>query len=463
MAALWGGRFCKRMHPWLAAFSESLSFDRELAAADIRASMAHARMLAQVGLISSRDLAAILRGLNAIARDLRAGRFVFRPENEDIHMAIEADLTRRIGKPGQRLHTARSRNDQVATDLRLWAREKIDTLCLLIHRLQRALVQRASRCLDIIVPGYTHLQRGQPISLAHHLLAYVEMLERDRERLVDARRRLNRLPLGAGALAGTTLPIDREAVRRALGFDELCANSLDAVSDRDFVVETVACLAILFAHLSRFAEDIILWASAEWGLLRLDDAWSTGSSIMPQKRNPDLLELIRGKSGRIFGHLMALLTVLKGLPLAYNRDLQEDKEPIFDAVRTAEAALRCLAAFVPTMRFSRPRAAALLREGFLEATAIAEYLVAKGMPFRKAHEVVGKLVREAEAKGSRLSDLSLKTLRQVSPLFAADALRLFSPEEVAKSYRSAGNAGPHEARRAVARWQKKLALRRSRL
>jgi len=457
MPKLWKGRFAKGVDPRMEAFGASIHFDRTLWEEDIAGSLAHAGMLAAAGLISKRDLAAIRRGLARIGRRIREGTFRFRPEDEDIHMAIEAALTAEIGDPARRLHTARSRNDQVATDLRLWTRRRLDALDGRVADLQRALVALASGETATILPGYTHLQRAQPVSLAQHLLAYVEMLDRDRGRLRDARARANRLPLGACALAGTTLPIDRERVRRALGFDALCDNSMDAVADRDFVVETLAALALLAVHLSRFAEDVILWASSEWALLRLDDAWSTGSSIMPQKRNPDLLELTRGKSGRMLGHLVAMLTVLKGLPLTYNRDLQEDKEPLFDAARTAEETLVCLAAFVPTMRFDRTRARTMLQGGFLEATVMAETLVLRGLPFRKAHEVAGELVRLAETRGVRLVDLDLPTLRSVCPLFPADIRARLDPEQAPRSYRSAGNAGPAEAARAVRRWERRLA------
>jgi len=455
MAKLWGGRFAKKTHPLMDAFSESISFDRELAEVDIEASLARARMLGEVGLIARKDQAAIQRGLREILEEVRAGAFAFCTEDEDIHMAVEAALTRKIGEPAKKLHTARSRNDQVATDLRLWTRGKIDWLDRLLLALQRALLDVAGREKALVVAGYTHLQRAQPVLLAQHLLAYVEMLQRDRDRLQDARHRVNLLPLGSGALAGTTLPIDRDRVRDLLGFQGLCENSMDAVSDRDFVVEVLAALALLFVHLSRFAEDLILWASAEWGLLLLDDAWSTGSSIMPQKRNPDLLELTRGKTGRVVGHLVAALTLLKGLPMAYNRDLQEDKEPLFDAVRTAEGTLACLAEFVPTLRFDAERAAALLQGGFLEATVMAEYLVEKGMPFREAHAVCGGLVRVAEETGSSLREITLPVMRRFSPLFDSEIYARLDPARVPQAYRSAGSAGRREVAKALRRWKRK--------
>jgi argininosuccinate lyase len=457
VAKLWKGRFRTGTHPLMEAFSESISFDRALAAVDIRASVAHAEMLHGAGLLSASDLSAIRKGLEAIAGDIAAGTFVFRPEDEDIHMAVEAALTDRIGEPARRLHTARSRNDQVATDLRLWTREAIDNLDALLADAQRAFVEVAESNVEIVIPGYTHLQRAQPVLLAQHLLAYVEMLARDRDRLRDARRRVNRLPLGACALAGTTLPVDRDAVRKALGFDALSANSMDATSDRDFVVEILNALALIQVHLSRFAEDAILWASSEWGLLLLDDAWSTGSSIMPQKRNPDLPELLRGKSGRVVGDLVAILTLLKGLPLTYNRDLQEDKPPLFDAVRTVTESLRVTAGFVRAMRFRPERAEALLAEGYLEATVMAEYLVEKGMPFREAHEVVGALVRRAEESGIGLADFPLDALRDESDLFGEEIFARLRPKNVPKAYKSIGSAGPREVKKAIRRWTKRLA------
>ncbi len=456
MAKLWKGRFTGGTHPLLEAFSESISFDRELAEADIDGSLAHAKMLAEVGLLAKKDLRALRKGLEEIRAEIRSGAFEFRAADEDIHMAVEGALKRKIGEPAGRLHAARSRNDQVATDLRLWTRRKIDWLDRLLHELQKSLLSVAEREKDMVIPGYTHLQRAQPVALAQHLLAYVEMLQRDRDRLQDARTRVNLLPLGSGALAGTTLPIDREAVCRELGFAGLCMNSMDAVSDRDFVIETQAALALLFVHLSRFAEDVILWASAEWGLVELDDAWSTGSSIMPQKRNPDLLELTRGKTGRVVGGLMALFTVVKGLPMTYNRDLQEDKEPFFDAVRTAEETLACLAEFVPTLRFDRERARAMLADGFLDATVMAEYLVEKGLPFREAHGVVGRLVRLAEGEGVALARVPLTAMLDVCDLFARDIYARLDPARAVKAYRAAGGAGGREVGKALRRWKRRL-------
>ncbi|GHV23381.1 argininosuccinate lyase [Planctomycetales bacterium] len=453
---LWHGRFKKGTHPLLEKFSESLSYDRELARVDIRGSLAHAAMLARVKLIAASDLASIKRGLAQVEKEIAGGTFVYRAADEDIHMAIEARLTAIAGEPAKRLHTARSRNDQVATDLRLWLRDKIAGLQKLLRRTQAAAVAVADREKELVIPGYTHLQRAQPVLLAQHLLAYVEMWERDFDRLADANRRVNFLPLGACALAGTTLPIDREFVAQELGFAGLCANSMDAVSDRDFVIETLAALAILFVHLSRLSEDLILWASSEWRLIKLDDAWSTGSSIMPQKRNPDFLELTRGKTGAIFGALTTLLTIMKGLPLTYNRDLQEDKTPLFGAVATAELTLTCFAEFIPTLFFDKKRAAAMLADGFLEATALAEYLVEKKTPFRDAHRISGELVRIAEDTDRRLADLSLEEMQAVSPAIGPDLLPRLNPQTLPNAYRSAGSAGTVEVKKSLARWKKKL-------
>lgn len=456
MPKLWKGRFKSATHPLMEAFGQSISFDKELAGQDVRGSLAHAKMLAAVGLLSKREHQAIRKGLEEIGRDIAAGTFAFDPANEDIHMSIEAELTARVGEPAKKLHTGRSRNDQVATDLRLWTRERQDAISERLRLLMLALVETAEREKSLVMPGYTHLQRAQPVLLAHHLLAYVEMFGRDRERLADCRKRTNRLPLGSGALAGTTLPLDRDLVRRELGFDSLCDNSMDAVSDRDFVVETLACLALVAVHASRLAEDVIHWTSSEWSLAKLDDAWSTGSSIMPQKRNPDLLELTRGKTGRVVGSLVAMLTILKGLPMTYNRDLQEDKEPLFDAVRTVEAVLECLAAFFPTLRFDAARAAAMLQGGFLEATVLAEYLVEKGLPFRSAHEVSGKLVRLAEDSGRGLRELTPAEMRSASELLSGDIYRRLDPARVPDAYRTAGAAGPKGVARALGQWKKRL-------
>ena len=457
MAKMWKGRFKTATHPLMEAFGQSISFDQELGRQDVAGSLAHAKMLHSVGLLSRSDYQAIRKGLEAIGRDIADGTIKYNPTNEDIHMSVEAELTKRIGEPAKKLHTGRSRNDQVATDLRLWAREKQDLLLDRLRRLMLALADVAARERHTVIPGYTHLQRAQPVLLAHHILAYVEMFGRDRERLADCRKRTNRLPLGSGALAGTTLPLDRDMVRKELGFDSLCENSMDAVSDRDFVIETLSCLSLIAIHTSRLAEDVILWTSSEWGLAKLDDAWSTGSSIMPQKRNPDLLELTRGKTGRVVGALVSLLMTVKGLPMTYNRDLQEDKEPLFDAVRTVDFVLEVLAEFFPTLAFNRDRAAEMLQDGFLDATVLAEYLVEKGLPFRSAHEVSGTLVRRAEDTGRRLSELSHDEMRAASPLVGIDVYKRLDPARTPGSYRSKGSASPASVSRSLASWKKKLA------
>jgi argininosuccinate lyase len=437
-------------------FNQSLRFDHELWRQDIEGSIAHAKMLSEVGLLDKADFKAIQGGLTSIAQDFAAGNIPLDPANEDIHMLVETELTARIGEPARRLHTARSRNDQVATDLRLWTRSKQDLLDKRLAQLELALVKLADREKKLVIPGYTHLQRAQPVLLAHHLLAYVEMFARDRERLADCRRRTNVLPLGACALAGTTLPIDRESTQRKLGFAAIANNSMDAVSDRDFVVETLAALSLIAIHVSRLAEDAILWTSSEWRLARLDDAWSTGSSIMPQKRNPDLLELARGKSGRVIGSLVALLVVLKGLPLAYDKDLQEDKEPLFDAVKTTDAVLSALTEFFPTLTFDQDRATELLSGGFLDATLLAEYLVEKGMPFRTAHDISGQLVRQAEERDVPLSGLTLTEFQAIHPDFTREVYERLDPARAPDFYRSAGSSGRRQVARALAAWKKRL-------
>ncbi|MCD8349416.1 MAG: argininosuccinate lyase [Planctomycetaceae bacterium] len=456
MAKMWKGRFKSKTHPLMEAFGQSISFDQELGRQDVAGSLAHAKMLHAVGLLSNADYKAIKKGLDSIHKDIESGAMRYDPANEDIHMSIEAELTARIGEPAKKLHTGRSRNDQVATDLRLWTREKQDRIMGRLRDLMNALVDVGARERHLVIPGYTHLQRAQPVLLAHHLMAYVEMFARDRERLADCRSRTNRLPLGSGALAGTTLPLDRDMVRKELGFDSLCENSMDAVSDRDFVIETLFCLSLIAIHTSRLAEDIILWTSSEWGLAKLDDAWSTGSSIMPQKRNPDLLELTRGKTGRVVGSLVSLLMVVKGLPMTYNRDLQEDKEPLFDAVRTVDFVLECLAAFMPTLKFSETRAADMLQDGFLDATVLAEYLVEKGLPFRSAHEVSGLLVRRAEDTGRQLRDLSHDEMRAASPLIGIDVYKRLDPARTPGSYKTTGSASPRSVSRALTAWRKRL-------
>jgi argininosuccinate lyase len=452
----WSARFSEPVDERVKRFTASVSFDRRLAKYDIQASRAHARMLAAQGILSRRDLAAIQRGLGRIEREVEAGRFRWSLAAEDVHLNIERRLTALVGDAGKRLHTARSRNDQVATDLRLWLRAEIDVLRGLVAGLERALLDQATRHAALVMPGFTHLQVAQPVTFGHHLLAYVEMLERDRERLVQMRSRANRLPLGAAALAGTSFPIDRRRVARELGFEGLCENSLDAVSDRDFAIEFCAGAALLMVHLSRLAEELVLWASPRFGFVRLPEAYCTGSSIMPQKRNPDVPELVRGKSGRVFGALVALLTLMKAQPLAYNKDNQEDKEALFDAVDTTK---ECLEVFVGLIAGLEPVPKAMrvaVLEGHATATDLADYLVRKGVAFRDAHGVVARAVREAERAGVDLASLPLSALRKFSPKVAADVSRLLSPEGSVAARRHRGGTAPAEVRRAIARARKRL-------
>jgi argininosuccinate lyase len=416
---LWGGRFVKGTDATVEAFTASLAADQRLAPYDIAGSIAHARMLAAQGIIPTADAERIIAGLEQIAAEIERGEFVWRADREDVHLNVEARLTELIGEPAGRLHTARSRNDQVALDLRLWLRDTITETVRRIVRLAAELVDQAERHLGVVMPGYTHLQRAQPVLFSHHLLAYVEMLRRDVGRFEDCGARADELPLGSGALAGVPYPIDRAQVARDLGFSRITRNSLDAVSDRDFAVEFLAAAALLMAHLSRLAEEVVLWTSAEFGFITLDDAFATGSSIMPQKKNPDVAELVRGKTGRVYGDLIALLTILKGLPLSYNRDLQEDKPPLFDAADTVLACLDVVRGMVATWTVNADRMAGAVSDDAL-ATDFADYLVRKGLPFRQAHEVAGRLVRLAEERGVSLRSLSADDLRQHSPLFGDD-------------------------------------------
>jgi argininosuccinate lyase len=413
--------------PEVEAFTASLPFDRRLFRHDIRGSIAHAQMLAKVGLISAAEARGIERALGGIEREIEAGKFRFAASDEDIHLAIERRLIAKIGDAGRKLHTARSRNDQIALDLRLYLRDELREVIGLITALRTALARVARRHLDTVMPGYTHLQRAQPVTLAHHLLAYAEMLERDRERMAQALARTDVMPLGAGALAGTTLPIDRRMVARALRFRALAHNSMDAVADRDFAIDFLSAAAIVSVHLSRMSEELVLWTTSEFGFATLPDEFSTGSSMMPQKKNPDLAELIRAKSGRVIGDLVAMLTILKGLPLAYNSDLQEDKERVFDALDTIKPSLALMAKLYPALRFNRAamRAAA---GGFALATDLADYLVERGVPFREAHEIVGGLVRETTAARKSLEQIDVTDLKRYSRVFGADAAALLRAE-----------------------------------
>jgi argininosuccinate lyase len=452
----WSGRFREPVDERVKRFSASVDFDRRLAGHDIAASLAHARMLAAAGIIKKADLTAIERGLARIRRDIDKGEFAWSLDAEDVHLNIERRLTALAGEAGKRLHTARSRNDQVATDLRLWLRDEIDATDQLLIGLMRALIGQAERHAALVMPGFTHLQVAQPVTFGHHLLAYVAMLERDRERLAQCRSRVNQLPLGAAALAGTSFPIDRARVAKELGFEALSENSIDAVSDRDFAIEFCACAAIAMMHLSRLAEELVLWSSPRYGFVRLPERYSTGSSIMPQKKNPDVPELVRGKTGRVFGSLVALLTLMKAQPLAYNKDNQEDKQPLFDAVDTLKD---CVAIFtgliqglVPVPRAMR----AALAEGHATATDLADYLVRKGLAFRDAHEVVARAVREAERRGTDLARLPLATLKRFSSRIGADVRRVLTAEGSVAARNHVGGTAPVQVRRAAARARKRL-------
>jgi len=453
----WSGRFAEAVDARVQRYTASVSFDRRLAEFDIEGSLAHARMLAAGGIIATSDLADIERGLGQVREEIRAGTFPWSVAAEDVHLNIERRLTELVGEAGKRLHTARSRNDQVATDVRLWLRAAIDEILARLKDLSGALVELADRHAATPMPGFTHLQVAQPVTFGHHLLAYYEMLKRDRGRFADCRARANRLPLGAGALAGTTFPIDRERVARELGFDGLCENSLDAVSDRDFAIEFAACAALVMVHLSRFCEELILWMNPRFGFVRLPDAFCTGSSIMPQKKNPDVAELARGKSGRVIGHLVALLVLMKGQPLAYNKDNQEDKEPLFDAADTLVDTLAIFAALVPGIEADEAAMRAAAREGFATATDLADYLVRKGMAFRDAHEAVARAVREAEHSGLGLADLPLSVLRQFAPLAGEDVHAVLGLEGSLAARNHPGGTAPEQVRAAIRRARAELA------
>jgi argininosuccinate lyase len=452
----WSARFAEPVDERVKRFTASVAFDRRLAKYDIQASLAHARMLAARRILARRDLAAITRGLTRISKEIEGGRFRWSIDAEDVHLNIERRLTALIGDAGKRLHTARSRNDQVATDVRLWLRAEIDELRSLVAGLQRALLDQAERHAALVMPGFTHLQVAQPVTFGHHLMAYVEMLERDRARLAEVRRRVNQLPLGAAALAGTGFPIDRARVARELGFEGLCENSLDAVSDRDFAIEFCACAALAMVHLSRLAEELVTWASPRFGFVRLPDAYCTGSSIMPQKKNPDVPELVRGKAARVFGDLVALLALMKAQPLAYNKDNQEDKEPLFDAVDTLKDCLAVFAGLVGGIQPVPEAMRAALLEGHATATDLADYLVRKGVPFRDAHGVVARAVREAERSGVDLSSLPLNKLREFARQIGPDVRRALTPEGSVAARRHAGGTAPAEVRKAIARARTRL-------
>ena len=452
----WSGRFSEPVAELVKKYTASVSFDYRLAPFDIEGSLAHAAMLAKVGVLTTDDLQAIRRGMAEILQEINSGQFVWQQDLEDVHMNIERRLTGKIGDAGKRLHTGRSRNDQVATDIRLWLREQIDQISLLLVDLQRSLLELAAQHVETAMPGFTHLQVAQPVTFGHHLLAYVEMLARDAERLADARRRVNRLPLGAAALAGTTYPVDRNYTASLLGFDEVCQNSLDAVSDRDFAIEFCAVASLLMIHLSRLSEELVLWMSPAIGFIDIADRFCTGSSIMPQKKNPDVPELVRGKSGRVAGHLTGLLMLMKAQPLAYNKDNQEDKEPLFD---TADTLLDTLRIYADMMRGITVRPESMRRVvslGFATATDLADYLVKKGLPFRDSHEVVAKVVRHAEQQGVELSALSLETLQGFNPMIAADVFVVLSLQGSLAARDHVGGTAPAQVRAQIARWQARL-------
>ncbi len=455
------GRFASGPSEDVALYTESISFDRRLWRQDIMGSMAHARMLRKIGILSGDESEAILGGLESIGQEIADGKFEWKPELEDVHMNIEAELTRRV-PAGAKLHTGRSRNDQVALDMRLWLRDEIVDLAEEIQDLQRALVEVGTTNQDVLIPGYTHLQRAQPVYFAHHLLAYVEMFDRDLGRLIDCLDRVNICPLGSGAIAGTTLPLDREFVARDLGFVDaedkprMTQNSMDAVSDRDFMIEFCSVTALLAVHISRLSEDVILWASSEFAFIEIADAYTTGSSMMPQKKNPDIAEIARGKTGRVVGNLMSLLMLLKGLPMTYNRDLQEDKERLFDSADTVRATVRIVAAMIRNTSVKAGKCAEAAGDPLLLATDLADYLVNKGMPFRQAHHVVGEVVALSETSGKRLNELSLKDFKSVYPKFQKDVLEMFHLKSAMDRRRILGSPGSKEVSKQLRSWKKQL-------
>jgi argininosuccinate lyase len=451
VSKLWGGRFTKKTDQLVEEYTASIMFDKELAEEDIQGSLAHVTMLGKCGILPAEDVEKIKEGLHKVHGMIRRGEVDFSVSDEDIHMNIEKQLIEEIGQVGGKLHTGRSRNDQVATDMHLYLRKRVIEFVDMLNKLQEALIEQAKNNLDTIIPGYTHLQRAQPILFAHHLMAYVSMFQRDVERLQDSYKRINTLPLGAGALAGTTFPIDRHFVAEQLGFERIYDNSLDAVSDRDFILEFLSGAAIVMMHLSRLCEELVLWSSTEFAFVELDDAFCTGSSIMPQKKNPDVAELVRGKTGRVYGNLMGLLTVLKSLPLAYNKDMQEDKEGMFDTVRTMQGALQLFAPMVATMKVNRDRMRQAVNQDFSNATDIADYLVNKGLPFRQAHEVIGRTVLYCIQHKKYLLDLSLDEYHQFSKLFAQDIYEVLQPEHVVNARNVYGGTASKQVEQAIAR------------
>jgi len=454
MKKLWSGRFIDKTSESVESFTESISFDHRLWRYDIAGSIAHVKMLGKQGIISKREMVKIIRGLHEVAKTIETGKFRFRKALEDIHMNIESALINIIGDVGEKLHTARSRNDQVVLDLRLYLKAESKSIDALIKGLQRTLLKSATKYSNVFMPGYTHLQRAQPVLLSHHFLAYAEMLQRDRERLHDTMDRIDVLPLGSCALAGTTLPVDREYVAKLLGFKSISHNSIDAVSDRDFVIEFLSNSALLIMHLSRFSEELILWSTEEFNFIELPDAYSTGSSIMPQKKNPDVAELIRSKTGKVYGNLFSLLTIMKGLPLSYNRDLQEDKIPVFETVDTMKACLTLLTEMLPRIQFNLQRMQESAGDGYATATDLAEYLVKKGIPFRKAHGITGKIVLYCIRKNKKLDELTLKEFHTFSNLIKKDIYFCLSPWGSVKNKKSPGSTSPLEVNRQIKRLRK---------
>nr|DAS34219.1 MAG TPA: argininosuccinate lyase [Inoviridae sp.] len=454
---VWSGRFNEPVSELVKQYTGSISFDKRLAKYDIQGSLAHAQMLLKAGVLSTDDVSQIQKGMTEILAEIDSGSLKWSLDLEDVHMNIERRLTDKIGDAGKRLHTGRSRNDQVATDIRLWLRDEITTIQDLIRDFQAALVDLAEANIDTVMPGFTHLQVAQPVSFGHHMLAYVEMLERDFERMTDCRKRVNRMPLGAAALAGTTYPIQRELTAKLLDFEQICQNSLDAVSDRDFAIEFTAAASLVMLHLSRLSEELILWSSPRFAFVDIVDRFCTGSSIMPQKKNPDVPELVRGKSGRVIGHLMGLITLMKSQPLAYNKDNQEDKEPLFDTVDTLIATLRIYADMMRGVNVKKENMRRAVMEGFATATDLADYLVKKGLPFRDSHEVVAQAVRFADTKGMDLSELHLTELQQFSCLIEQDIYEVLTPEGSLNARNHIGGTAPEQVRHQVARWREILA------
>ncbi|ASP18205.1 argininosuccinate lyase [Neisseria sp. oral taxon 020 str. F0370] len=452
----WSGRFNEPVSELVKKYTGSIDFDKRLAEWDIQGSLAHAEMLRQAGVLSDEDAAAIRQGMTEILAEIAAGKMVWSLDLEDVHMNIERRLTDKIGDAGKRLHTGRSRNDQVATDIRLWLRDQISIIRSLIRDLQTALIELAEQHADTVMPGFTHLQVAQPVSFGHHMLAYVEMLGRDDERMADCRGRVNRMPLGAAALAGTTYPIRREITAEILGFEQICQNSLDAVSDRDFAIEFTAAASLVMVHLSRLSEELILWMSPRFGFIDIADRFCTGSSIMPQKKNPDVPELVRGKSGRVIGHLIGLITLMKSQPLAYNKDNQEDKEPLFDTVDTLIGTLRIYADMMRGVTAKPENMRAAVMQGFATATDLADYLVKKGMPFRDSHEVVAQAVRHADQSGVDLSELPLEVLQGFSSLISDDVYQVLTPEGSLAARNHLGGTAPEQVRFQAERWRRLL-------